>query len=549
MCRQPQDSTVGFKPGVQRQHAVLVHFRTELGLSMKLLPPVGHPNGGRLGNRKETTGCVTCKSGRQCGGYASTQSLDGAIVSRQVSTRPSTLPSPGRTLMTGPMSNSQERSAFGYFVSGADRAIAGPFDVELWSRLIPQLSQTIPALRYAAMAIGALLRRADDLQSTRQSTASPTLNKTPELFAVEQYQKAIQSTLHALDMGHGSPLLSSTTCVMFFCIEALQGHDHQALCLFERGRKAMLAPTPRNPNNAIALAAESTFSRLTVQWSMFNDDVMDDIVEVPDFYEPIMSIVQAQSELISLVTHAFDVCKSNIRANWADLWDTMGTQICPELKSRQESTNVALDHWRVRFEAYRENFTSQTETATHEIACSQLILWYNAISIWLTGSSVRSEMIYDSLLPQFRTLIAESGRALDGIEKQYKMVSFTFELGVIPPLYIAVAMCRHPALRRQALELLRRAPAQEGLWRKPVIVQACEKLIELEEGLDAFVPDIPEHLAPMMVPEDRRCKMVNIGLRATSENGRLGNYVKYYLKPYGLDGLWDIHEEFFAACN
>ncbi|KAH6876352.1 hypothetical protein B0T10DRAFT_198234 [Thelonectria olida] len=520
---------------------------------MKRLPPVGHPNGGRLGNRKERTGCVTCKkrkikcdeskpfchrctsSRRECGGYAGPRGSHRAIVS----------PLPESKLATGLVANNQEHRAFRYFVNHRARGVAGPFGVDLWLHLIPQLSHTMPAVRHATMAIGALLLRDDELQSRGPSPESLALNEAHDVFAVEQYHKAIQSTLHALDEGQGSRLLAHTTCVLFFCIEALQGRENEALRLFKRALKAKLAPAQVNYSDT-ASDVESTFSGLTAQWAMFEDTVINDIAEAPNFDQPIKSISQAQSELLSVVTYAFDVWKTGFQLKWADSWNTTMYQAQQELELCQQSINDALDHWYTRFETYGEFFGRHVETPRHSTASSMLILWYTAITMWLAGSSVRSEMIYDSFLPRFGALITEATRILDGMEKQYEPVSFMFELGVIPPLYLAVLLCRHPVLRRKALRLLRQAPAQEGLWRRAIIVQACERIIELEEGSDGFIADIPEDLTQMIVPEEMRCRNVKIGVR-TRKDGKWGNNVEFYSKPYGIDGAWNVYQEFFAA--
>ncbi|KAH8894335.1 hypothetical protein GQ53DRAFT_821418 [Thozetella sp. PMI_491] len=531
---------------------------------MKLLPPVGRPNGGRLGNRKETTGCVTCKkrkikcdeskpfcnrctsSARQCGGYTSPFARESAVVSCETPESTFLPPSPSVALTNSRMVNSREHQAFRYFVDSRTRAVAGPFDVELWSDLIPQLSETIPALRHAAMAVGALLLRADDLQSRGQSPDSLTLIEAHDIFAVEQYHKAIQLTLQVINDGRGNPLLASTTCVLFFCVEALQGREHEALRLFERGRTANLAPSQGNSNDTLASAVESTFSRLGVQWSMFNDHVLEQgTAEPPELGQPIGSISQAQSELISLVTYAFELYKAAFRAKWDSSWDTARNPVQQGLELRQQSISGAFEHWRTRFAAYHL-FSREVETPRHSVASSTLLLWYHAMSIWVAGSLDRSQMIYDQFLPRFSALIAEAARALDNIEKEFESVSFTFELGVIPPLYVLVLLCRDPVLRRQALGLLRRAPAQEGLWRRAIILQACERLIELEEGSDGFTADITEDLSHMVVAEERRCKVVKIGFRATSDVGRWGNYVEFYSKPHGLNEAWSVHEEFFA---
>ena len=43
---------------------------------------------------------------------------------------------------------------------------------------------------------------------------------------------------------------------------------------------------------------------------------------------------------------------------------------------------------------------------------------------------------------------------------------FTFEMGLIPPLYWTALKCRDARIRSKAFDLLKEAPAREGLWNR-----------------------------------------------------------------------------------
>jgi hypothetical protein len=58
---------------------------------------------------------------------------------------------------------------------------------------------------------------------------------------------------------------------------------------------------------------------------------------------------------------------------------------------------------------------------------------------------------------------------------------FSFEVGILPLLCIVGSKCREPALRRQAIELLRKCPVQEGLWEPFGTSRICEWMMEIEE--------------------------------------------------------------------
>jgi hypothetical protein len=60
--------------------------------------------------------------------------------------------------------------------------------------------------------------------------------------------------------------------------------------------------------------------------------------------------------------------------------------------------------------------------------------------------------------------------------------NFTFEEDIISPLYYVAIKCRHPLIRRLALDLLRRRTSQrENLWRASVMSALAVHLVCLEE--------------------------------------------------------------------
>jgi hypothetical protein len=70
---------------------------------------------------------------------------------------------------------------------------------------------------------------------------------------------------------------------------------------------------------------------------------------------------------------------------------------------------------------------------------------------------------------------------------------FTFEIGLIPPLYFTALNCRHPLLHRKAIALLQQGSRRERLWGAEPIVRVAERVIELEDNnLEAGTDGWPE---------------------------------------------------------
>lgn len=175
------------------------------------------------------------------------------------------------------------------------------------------------------------------------------------------------------------------------------------------------------------------------------------------------------------------------------------------------------------------------------------MLRLQSISLWLIGSTERSELVYDDYLPMCKAAIDGARKTLDLMERSGRVAEFSFELGLVPPLYIITLKCRDAVLRREALSLLRRAPAQEGLWKREIFTKVSERLIELEEGSDGFIADLPPDMVDLEVPESMRLKFVKVGLRTTNDDGQAGDFVEFHTLPYGLDGDWCVYREFFTV--
>lgn len=256
--------------------------------------------------------CFRCSStGRRCEGYKQTTSATGTaggLVSRRpglsstpvpISTAASSSPLSDGLLGTSLASTNNEYQAFNAFLHSGTFTLGCSSDIDLWLRYIPQLFHTEPAIRHAGLAIGSLLLQNQN-GFMRASQASP-VDKTGNggSFAICHYQKAIQSTLRSMQNGRRDVKLAGITCILFFSIEALQGHEKEALQLFKRGNKFRPIESFEDTNQAdpILTGLEQSFSRLHIQSSMFEGSVIDTTDIESDLNGAINSMLQAQTEL------------------------------------------------------------------------------------------------------------------------------------------------------------------------------------------------------------------------------------------------------------
>ncbi len=101
------------------------------------------------------------------------------------------------------------------------------------------------------------------------------------------------------------------------------------------------------------------------------------------------------------------------------------------------------------------------------------------------------------------------------------------DAGIVLPLYFVATKCRVRRIRWKAIELLRRAKRQEGLWNSVLTALVAERVIRIEEeGLGS-----DEEL----VTRENRVRGVILGLDVEERKAFLS-----YGKCRERDGRWSV---------
>ncbi|ERT00371.1 hypothetical protein HMPREF1624_03742 [Sporothrix schenckii ATCC 58251] len=476
-----------------------------------------------------------------------------------------------RHLVAGgaPVANQQEHAAFQFFTHTGVSSLASCTDIDFWTRLVPQLAHADAAIYHASVAVGALLKGAHD--AVAGQTQAMAFRAQLTAFAIERQNRAIQSTVRGLVAHRRRPADADVmTLVLLFCIEALQGREHQALTLCQRG---ILALATAHMMHAMPAGLVALLDRIQLQCRMFNagsavnesprlKQAMARLLASPP-RAPFASLDAARDEqavLIAAVQHM-------VAARWGGLSDGAATD-AGKNGVQSAALDAALLGWRARFDRYlaSPHASARTPEPGAERVASLLRLRYLIARIWMADGPGRSEMAYDDHVEVFAGIAAEAesclgvGGQADPAEQTLPMhakpTPFTFEMGLIPPLYWALLRCRHPLLRRRLLALLRQAPAQEGLWSRDIMVQVAEKVMAYEEASLGLGPDVWDEardardvLLQRRPPEEARIKVVRIGLRTTLANGRQGDAVECFGMPYGREGGLHVVLAFSVFCD
>jgi Fungal specific transcription factor domain len=115
----------------------------------------------------------------------------------------------------------QERRSFDFFRQRTVPQLSGAFDSdEFWQRLLLQATHHEPAIRHAAVALGALHERFETSDDTTNLTFKLNEKKTHDVFALQQYSKAIKALLEPNEaQGKQAADVALMTCVLFIYFE------------------------------------------------------------------------------------------------------------------------------------------------------------------------------------------------------------------------------------------------------------------------------------------------------------------------------------------
>jgi len=145
--------------------------------------------------------------------------------------------------------------ALQFFVRNSAPQLAGYFDSPFWQRMVLQAGRHEPAVKHAIAAIGALHEKL----LTGKIDSGQTHDRRTR-FALEQCNRSIQFLIKPQEGGKPPNLrLMLTTCVLFTCFEALQGHCEQAIIHATQGYSLLqhYAMDPENKRwNVGAFAVE-----------------------------------------------------------------------------------------------------------------------------------------------------------------------------------------------------------------------------------------------------------------------------------------------------
>ena len=428
--------------------------------------------------------CHRCTStGRTCDGYESESAGCHELIQSV-------------DIVSSVFKSSQERRAFQFFQERTSQQISALSESELWTRTILQALFTDPSIRCAVVAFGSLHEGYEKTGNT---------NGIADEFALKQYNAAIRhhiDNLSGLQTNLDKVDNYIASCMIFVCIEILQGHYQSALSLVKGAVQLFYGcngPLIRLTAWPLEIL-ESLLSRLQSQavgligFKYVGDTVPPRLkaAAFPLFPHKFSNVSQAK-EFLEFYSHTHALTRNTNEVSHIAL---------PHSEQFHLYLSI-LTQWNSAFEnlvATQGDKFSEKEQRDVNIMRIWQIMTATGITMHLKYHATKDDQTlwdqFEETQKQVVDLAELVCRGANGSCRQNGSTThrFTLDVGIVGPLYDTARVCRDPVIRRRAINLLREYPCREGLWDSLLAARAAERQMEIEENAVAEVrcaADIP----------------------------------------------------------
>lgn len=437
----------------------------------------------------------------------------------------------------------QEWRCFEVFRTRSATELSSFFDSDFWCSVVLQISYTEPTIRHSMIALGSLYETCFHSEGTLVSGKAEHSRQ----YALEQCNKAISLLKqHLSTKGFTSTEVTLLSCLLLTLFETFQGNYESMLAHLASGLKILRSCSPKafTPSSANAVTHASSFSieeclvqfftRLNNQATSFLDTrslrlhllsrniTTGTCPSIPSFFAGLDDARLSLGE-IKWMFHVLEIKSQPQTQISLPTGDVLN-------KSNPEAQ---LEQWASTFDRFLRKRTPElSDSEMREV--SLLRSHQLAASIMVSTATSTQETVYDSYTSQFENILHLSRYLSKGPIKSgapQDTTLFSFDLGIIPPLYLTASRCREPSLRRQAIFLLRSPAWKEGVWDAILAARIAERLMAIEE----------EGLFPVAsasdIPESSRVCSINLSFVGKKRQALL-QYAKQGKRHLGLKEEW-----------
>jgi hypothetical protein len=392
----------------------------------------------------------------------------------------------------GPSQTNVEARAFDFFRTKVAGYLSGVFDPSFWTIDILQVAQQEEPVRHAVVAVASLSEHLLNIPKNGLETI-------PRL-ALCQHTKAVRRLSQKMHAENDASLqIVLMTCAIFVCFEMLQSNFEAALVHMTNGVYVYYQWVSNDTcstrhSREFTVQLEAIFGRLMLQIILFIDTKPREWKFINPAFTPALPSVTPMFRSVHEARDCLDRCMCSI-------YHRMISSQFQELEEREVDANPLsqltpnlLDEWEISFVSFMMKERGNLSTREQKVAVL-LEIQHITATILATAGPSSPETIFDSFEEEFSRII-ELAYLLttNTCEEQISPIP-TFDMGILPHLYFVASRCRHPLLRREALELLRRGPRQEGIWNRDMLAGIGERIMGMEEKVCGRVESSMDILA------------------------------------------------------
>lgn len=484
---------------------------------------------------EEKPGCQRCRTaGFACEGYVIAPSKPQQKV---ILTRPNLLPKPFAQAIESPLrqfrGTTQDQRAFGFFCSVTAPILACHFDEDFWDYFLLQMSQAESTVWHSVLALGTLHEQGSlDDEDQRALQHRNGLN---------HYNKAIARLTKSTDPESRSAEVVLVSCIVFVCVEIVLGNIKEAMSHLQAGMQIIRSlATPGSLPSFYQSNGQLIKANIVPIFEHFNGQSF--------IYgrSPIPAIKKFLNRADDVPT-TFPNCREAMALHTSLLSTAQQfavTALNPPDPASDEYARLLLEKHNLQQNIQRWSSAAQTLIQNSELMKAergkilQIQGSHKMASIWAINALNTDEMSFDALVYDFGAVVRQCRFNLNKCSKFVeepevsKSTKSLLRLQSISPLFVVATKCRNPAIRRQALTLLRWSPLNQGFWDSKKVVRVVERIIELEEqGLEGL-----RDPTGMIVPSEwARIHCVSVNLDKTNDKMMT---IVFERKSAAIEELW-----------
>jgi len=423
--------------------------------------------------------------------------------------------------------NEQERRYFSIFCNQTSSQLTGLFSLDLWKRLVLQVSEQTPSIRYAVIALGAL-----DPSSWREPGKSPE-EILRRQFAYHEYSNAISDLRRRISHRALDSRTQLIACLLFFCFEMY--HQNRGAATMQIRAMSVLTkevrageighptkePQPKIEEELLDACGELEHQTLVLDTFFQGFDEGFDVPGQQPRFNPGYSIqeriapvfetiYQARSALHRLSQRQLNWGIGCSRYGWPWFLGSKMTGSMDDLPPNEYDSNeeycaermrrfIEYTTWSNAFHPLLEK--ARNSNVLHSLRCAIVLrVKYLQLYLRMMAPMLSPKEAYYDQTEKLNELVQLCKELLTGYSSTDG--GFCIESHVVMPLGKVAYTFRHRALRKEAIRLLLQHPRKEGLAEGLFIGKASQFLAEVEEEELIDEEYVPHYLATTLVETD-----------------------------------------------